>query len=327
MTNRLSLRKLSCALGTSLLVSPMLVGAQDFPDKPIKMVVAFSAGGGTDIVARQLGAKMAEQLGQQIIVENRAGAGGVIGTTQVARSPADGYTTFMATMGNLVVNPYIYDMQVDVAKDLTPVSKVVEVEFALLVHPSVPADTLEAFIDYAKKNPEAITYSSSGIGGGPHLAGELFDLTAKTKMTHIPYKGSGESLKDVVGGQVNATFDSLLQALPLIQQGRLKALAVLGSQRSKLLPDVPTAAEAGLPDYEFTNWYGVVVPSGTPKPVIQKLNDSIRKAVADPKLKTQIEDMGARVVGDSPEDFQQFIEKESKKWAYVVKAANIQTMK
>lgn len=325
---KMSLDKLVwCALGALCLLQPVAAQAPQYPEKPVRMVVAFSPGGGTDIVARRLSAKLTELLGQQFIVENRAGAGGVIGTTQVVRSPADGYTTLMATMGNLVVNPYIYDMPVDVNKDLAPVSKVVEVEFALLVHPSIPAANLKEFIDYVKSKPGEVSYSSSGIGGGPHLAGALFELTSGTSMMHVPYKGSGESLKDVVGGQVNATFDSLLQALPLIKEGRLKALAVLGGHRSALLPEVPTMAEAGLADYEFTNWYGLTIPSATPAPIVNTLSETVRAALADPTLRKQIEDMGARPVGDTPDEFRQFIQKESKKWEYVVKAADIKLKK
>lgn len=287
------------------------------------MLVAFAPAGGTDIVARLVAPRMADVLGQSVVVENRAGAGGVIGSEAAARSPADGYTTLMATMGNLAVNPYIYPMRIDVKRDLAPISKVVEVQFALLVHPSVPAKSLQEFIALAKSRPGHLTYSSSGTGGGPHLAGELFDMLAGTKLTHIPYKGSGQSFNDVIGGQVTATFDSLLQALPFIKEGRVRALAVLGSERSPLLPDVPTVAEAGVPGYEFTNWYGLTAPSGTPPEAIKKLNDSMRQVLRQPEVKQQLENMGARVVGDSPEAFRDFIAAENVKWEKVIRKAGI----
>lgn len=317
------LRTLTAAVAavTTSMAAPSM--GQTYPDKPIRMVVAFAPAGGTDIVARLVGPKLSEILGQSVVVENRAGAGGVIGSENVARSPADGYTTLMATMGNLAVNPYIYPMRIDVQKDLTPISKVVEVQFALLVHPSVPANTLQEFIALAKKKPGDITYSSSGVGGGPHLAGELFDSLAGTKLAHIPYKGSGQSLTDLLGGQVNATFDSLLQALPYIKEGKLRALAILGSERSPLLPNVPTVAEAGVPEYEFTNWYGLTAPAGTPPEAIQKLNDGIRQVLRQPDVKEKLEAMGARVVGDTPQEFGTFIASENVKWEKVIQRAGI----
>jgi len=316
-----SFRHAAWALAAAAVAGP--ASAQTYPDKPVRMVVAFAPAGGTDIVARLVAPRMAELFGQSVVVENRAGAGGVIGTENVAKAAPDGYTTLMVTMGNLAVNPYLYSMRVDVQRDLKPVSKVVEVQFALLVHPSVPAKTLREFIDLAKARPGHLTYSSSGIGGGPHLAGELFDSLAGTKLTHVPYKGSGQSLSDLIGGQVSGSFDSLLQALPYVRDGRLRALAILGSERSPLLPDVPTVAEAGVPGYEFTNWYGLVAPAGTPQPVVEKLNGAVRQVLGQPDIRRKLEDMGARVVGDSPEAFGKFIATENTKWEKVIRAAKI----
>ena len=317
------LRAMIATAAMAAACAAMPATANDYPTEPVRMVVAFAPGGGTDIVARLVGPKLSEILGQSVVVENRAGAGGVIGTENVARARADGHTTLMATMGNLAVNPYIYPMQIDVQQDLAPISKVVEVQFALLVHPSVPATTLQEFIALAKQKPGEINYSSSGVGGGPHLAGELFDSLAGTKLTHIPYKGSGQSLTDLLGGQVHATFDSLLQALPYINEGKLRALAVLGSERSPLLPDVPTVAEAGVAGYEFTNWYGLTAPAGTPDHAIKKLNDGIRQVLRQPDIKEKLEAMGARVVGDTPTEFRAFIASENDKWKDVIAKAGI----
>src|SRR4051812_8656485 len=232
-----------------------------FPTKPVRVIVAFPPGGGTDIVARVMAPKLAELWGgQQAIVDNRAGASGVIGTEAAARAAPDGYTWLLGTMGNLTVNQHLYPkMAVDPQRDLTALTQVVAVHFVMVAHPSLPAKNVKELIALAKARPGQINYSSSGPGGAPHLGGELLKSMAGIDLVHIPYKGSGPSFTDLLGGQVSLTFDSLLQALPYIKDGRLKALAVLGSKRSSLLPQVPTVAESGVPGYALTNWFGLTV--------------------------------------------------------------------
>ena len=296
-----------------------------FPTKPVRIIVAFPPGGGTDIVARVMAPKLAELWGgQQAIVDNRAGASGVIGTEAAARAAADGYTWLLGTMGNLTVNQYLYPkMPVDPQRDLTALTQVVAVHFVMVAHPSLPAKNVKELIALAKARPGQINYSSSGPGGAPHLAGELLKSMAGINLVHIPYKGSGPSFTDLLGGQVSLTCDSLLQALPYIKAGRLKALAVLGSKRSKLLPDVPTVAESGVPGYELTNWFGLVVPAATPKDLITRLYGDVSKVLAQPDVRDKIEGMGADVIGSTPDQFAAFMRAETAKWAKVIKQANI----
>jgi tripartite-type tricarboxylate transporter receptor subunit TctC len=304
-----------CAVGTAR--------AETFPDRPVRMIVAFPAGGGTDIVARLVAERLTKLWGQQVIVDNRGGAGGVIGTEAAARSPADGYTILMATLGNLSINPHLYKMSVDPLKDLTPISKVVDVTFMLVANPKVPAKSVKALIQLAKQQPGKITFSSSGVGGAPHLAGELFNQMAGVKLAHIPYKGSAPSFTDLIGGQVDVTFDSVVQGLPYVQSGKLRALAVLGNKRSPLLPDVPTLAEAGLKGYNFSNWFGLVAPAGVPADRIRKLNADVRKVLEEPAVKDQLQKMGALAAGNTPEAFGREIRDDSAKWGRIIKEQNI----
>jgi tripartite-type tricarboxylate transporter receptor subunit TctC len=297
--------------------------AETFPDKPVRMLVAFPAGGGTDIVARLIAERLTARWGQQVIVDNRGGAGGVIGTEIAARSAPDGYTIFMATLGNLSINPHLYKMNVDPVKDLTPISNVVDVNFVLVANPTFPAKTVKDLIELARKQPGQINFSSSGIGGAPHLAGELFNEMAGVKLTHVPYKGSAPSFTDLIGGQVAVTFDSLVQALPHIQAGKLRPLAVLASRRSALLPDVPTLAEAGVPGYDFANWFGLVAPAGVPADRIRKLNADVRAVLSQPAVQEQLARMGAVPAGDTPEQFGKLIRDESAKWARIIKEQDI----
>lgn len=319
-TLRLAAAAVACA-AASLCAS---AHAEKFPDKPLRMIVAFPAGGGTDIVARLIAERLTVAFGQQVIVDNRGGAGGVIGTELAARAPADGYTIFMATLGNMSINQHLYKMAVDPTKDLVPITEVVAVNFVMVTNPSVvPAKSVKELIDQAKSRPGQINYASSGVGGAPHLAGELFNEMAGVKLAHIPYKGSGPSFTDLLGGQVALTFDSLVQGLPYIQSGKLRALAVLGSSRSPLLPDVPTLSEAGLPGYDFTNWFGLVAPAGTPADRIRILHDAVAKVQQQPEVRDQLAKMGADVTSTTPAQFGQIISSDSAKWAKVIKEADI----
>jgi tripartite-type tricarboxylate transporter receptor subunit TctC len=297
--------------------------AQGFPVRPVKIVVAFSPGGGTDIVARLLGQKLTEMWGQQVIVENRAGASGTIGTEYAAKAPPDGYTLFMGTLGNLSVNKHLYPkMTVDPIRDFAPITKVVDVFFVLVAHPSVPAKNVAELIALAKSRPGYVTYGTSGPGGAPHLAAELLKRTANIDMTHVPYKASAQSFQDLLGGQVMITMDSQIQALPYIRDGRLRALGVLSAKRVPSLPDVPTIAET-VPGYELTNWFGLVAPAATPKDLLAKISTDVHKALQDQGLRDKVTALSAAVVGDTPEQFGATMRADSEKWARIIREANI----
>ena len=312
------------ALAAALAASTALAQSPAFPVKPVRIIVAFPPGGGTDIVARLLGQKLAESWGQQAVVDNRAGASGVIGTEAAARAAPDGYTWFMGTMGNLTVNQHLYKkMPVDPQRDLAAMTQVVAVHFVMVSHPSLPAKTVKELIALAKARPGQINYSSSGPGGAPHLGGELLKSMAGINLVHIAYKGSGPSFTDLLGGQVSLTFDSLVQAYPYIKAGKLNAMAVLGSKRSPLLPQTPTVAEAGVPGYELTNWFGLVVPAATPRELVTRLYNDVAKVLAQPDVRDKLQAMGADVIGSTPEQFSAFMRAETAKWAKVIKVAHI----
>jgi len=309
----------------TLLALLLVVGsAHAFPTKPVKIIVAFPPGGGTDIVARLIAPRLGEAWGQAVIVENRAGASGTVGTEVAARADPDGHTLFMATMGNMTANQHLYPkMAVDPLRAFAPITKVVDVHFVFLANPSLPANNVQELIVLAKKRPGEIAYSSSGPGGAPHLAMELFKRRAGVDLQHVPYKGSGPSFNDLIGGRVMLTMDSLVQSLPHIKAGRLKALAVLGPRRTALLPDVPTVAESGLPGYALTNWFGLLAPAATPKQVLVQLNADVLKVLRQEDLQKRIADLGADVVGNSAEEFGAAMRAESAQWAEVIKAAGI----
>jgi tripartite-type tricarboxylate transporter receptor subunit TctC len=299
--------------------------AQNFPAKPVRIVVPFPPGGGVDIVARVVAPKLTAQYGQQVIVENRAGAAGIIGTEFTARAAPDGYTWALATLGNLAANKHLYPtMTVDPLKDLAAVTQVVDVHFVMVAHPSLPAKTVPQLIALAKRLPPGeITFSSSGAGGAPHLGGELFNRLAGVKITHVPYKGSGPSFADLLGGHVSLTYDSLLQALPYIRDKKLVALGVLGGKRAAALPDVPTIAEQGVKGYELTNWFGLVVPAATPKDLIARIHGDFTRVLQEKDIRDRIAGMGADVVANSPEQFATFWRNESEKWGRVIREAGI----
>jgi tripartite-type tricarboxylate transporter receptor subunit TctC len=313
------------ALAALALLNCVSASAQttQFPAKPVRIIVAFPPGGGVDIVARVIGPKLSEMWGQQAIVENRAGASGVIGTEVAARAAPDGHTWLIGTMGNLAVNQYLYPkMAVDPQRDLAPVTQVVAVHFVMVAHPSLPARTVKDVIALARARPGQINYSSSGPGGAPHLGGELLKSMTGIDIVHIPYKGSGPSFVDLLGGQVSLTFDSLLQSLPYIKAGRLNAIAVMGPKRSPLLPQTPTIAET-IPGFALTNWFGLVVPTGTPREVIARVYSDVSKVLSQAEIRDKIRGMGADVVGSPPDQFAAFMRAETAKWAKIVKEANI----
>jgi len=289
----------------------------------VRIIVAFPPGGGTDIVARLVGARLADAWRQPVVVENRAGASGTIGTEIAARAEPDGHTLFMATMGNMTANQHLYaKMAVDPLRAFAPITKVVDVHFVFMANPSLPANNVRELIELAKQRPGEIPYSSSGPGGAPHLAMELFKRQAGVDLAHIPYKGSSPSINDLIGGRVMVTMDSLVQSYPHIKSGRLKALAVLSPGRTALLPDVPTVGET-LPGYALTNWFGLLAPAATPKDIVSKIYIDTSHVLKETDLRKRIADLGADVVGNPPEEFGAAMRAESAQWAEVIKAANI----
>ena len=308
-----------------LLALLLLAGAAEaFPTKPVRIIVAFPPGGGTDIVARVVGQKLGEGWNQAVVVENRAGASGTIGTESAARAEPDGHTLFMATMGNMTANQHLYPkMAVDPLRAFAPITKVVDVHFVFLANPALAANSVGELIELAKRRPGDIAYSSSGPGGAPHLAMELFKRQASVDLMHIPYKGSSPSISDLIGGRVMLSMDSLVQSFPHLKAKRLKALAVLGPRRAALLPEVPTIAESGLPGYALTNWFGLLAPAATPKETVLKIHADVIRVLRDPEAKKRIADLGADVVGNSPEEFGAAMRAESAQWAEIIKAANI----
>lgn len=310
--------------GGVLVTLSCMAAAQNFPNKPVRIVVPFPPGGGVDIVARVVGPRLAAQYGQQVIVENRAGAAGIIGTEFTARSAPDGYTWAIATLGNLAANKHLYSkMTVDPLKDLAPVTQVVDVHFVMVAHPSLPVRNVRQLIALAKSRPGDIVYASSGAGGAPHLGGELFNRLAGVNIRHVPYKGSGPSFADLLGGHVQLTYDSMLQALPYIRDKKLVALGILGPKRVAALPDLPTIAEQGVAGYALTNWFGLVVPAATPKDLIARIHGDFTRTLQEKEIRDKITGMGADVVGNTPEQFGKFWRDESDKWAKVIKDANI----
>ena len=308
------------ALGALLALVATAASAQTYPTKPIRLVVPFPPGGATDILARDVAQKLTEAWGQQVIVDNRPGAGGNIGSELVAKSAPDGYTLEMGTVGTHAINASLYaKMPYDHVKDFVPVILVAGVPNVLVVNPAVPANSVAELIAYAKANPGKLNLASSGNGTSIHLSGELFKFMAGVQMTHVPYKGSAPALQDLIGGQVQLMFDNLPPSLPQIKAGKLRALAVTSLARAPALPDVPTMAEAGLPGYEASSWFGVLAPAGTPPAIVTKLNAEIARWLATPEAKEKLSKQGANAAGGTPEDFAKHIAAETAKWAKVVK--------
>lgn len=293
-----------------------------YPNKPIKMVVPFPPGGTTDILARAVAADLQKSLGQPVIVDNKAGAGGNIGSDYVAKSAPDGYTLLMGTVGTHAINVSLYPkMPYDAVKDFSPVSLVAGVPNVLVAAPNYPVNSVKDLIDAAKKSPDAVTFASSGSGTSIHLSGELFKQLAGVQMTHVPYKGSSAALPDVMSGQVNVMFDNAPSVMPQIKGGKLKAIAVTSSKRSPALPNVPTIAESGVAGFEASSWFGVLAPAGTPKDIVEKLSQAIAKALQTTEMKDRLAAQGADAVGNTPEQFAAHIKAEIDKWAKVVKAS------
>ena len=304
------------------LASVAVAAHAQYPNKPIKMVVPFSAGGTTDILARAVAAELQKAFGQPVVVENKAGAGGNIGSDFVAKAPPDGYTLLMGTVGTHAINVALYPkMPYDAVKDFVPISLVAGVPNVLVAAPGFAVNSVKDLIDLAKKSPDKTTFASSGNGTSIHLSGELFKQLAGVQMTHIPYKGSSAALPDVMSGQVNVMFDNAPSVMPQIKGGKLKAIAVTSSMRSPALPNVPTIAESGLPGFEASSWFGVLAPAATPKDIVDKLSQTIAKAVQSTEFKERLAAQGAEGVGNTSEQFTAHIKAEIDKWAKVVKAS------
>ncbi|CAB3716563.1 Bug family tripartite tricarboxylate transporter substrate binding protein [Achromobacter kerstersii] len=295
-----------------------------WPDKVIRIVVPFAAGGSTDLIARKVAEGLGQRLSANVIVENRPGAGGTVGTEYVARQPADGYTILMGSVSTHGSAPCVYSkLPYDAIKDFTPLTVVATIPNVMSVNQSVPANTLQEFVALLKKDPEKYSFASNGQGTSNHLAAELFKTTAGVSMVHVPYRGSGPALIDLVGGQINMMMDVVMTSYPYIKDGKLKALAVTSPQRSTMLPDVPTVAESGYPGYEAMVWFGMLAPANLPEPLRQKLTDGLVQTLHAPAMKTYLEQQGAQVSDVAGPAFGTMIKDEISKWCQVVKKADI----
>ena len=306
------------------LLPALAAQAQPYPSKPIRFVSAFAPGGTTDILARILADKLREQVGQPVIVENRPGAGGNIGSDYVAKAAPDGYTLLMGASGPLAVNVSLFaSMPFDPRRDFVPVVQITAAPLVLVVPANSPINSVGDLLAEARKPGARLNYGSAGPGSPQHVTAELFKYMAKVDMTHVPYKSAGQSIADLVGGQLSASFEAMIPAIPHIKAGKLRALAVTGAERSPLLPDVPTVAEAGVPGFESTAWYGVVVPAGTPPDVVKRLNAEFAKILTQPDVKQRITELGGLQVPLSAESFGKLINAEIDKWGAVVKASGM----
>jgi tripartite-type tricarboxylate transporter receptor subunit TctC len=308
----------------ALSLAALPVSAQDYPSRPIMLVVPYTAGGGNDAMARIVAEKMSKTLGQQIVIENRGGAGGTIATRAAARSVPDGYTLVLGGTGTLAINPTLYaNAGYDPRKDFAPVGLIATSALVVLVHPNVQARSIAELIALARKVPGKLNYASAGPGSGIHLAAELFASMAGVKLTHIPYRGSAPALNDLLGGHVDIYFSSLPPAVGIAGEGKVRALAVTGPQRSHVFPDLPTVAEAGLPGYEAVLHYGIAAPAGTPPPIIAKLNAALREALASEETRALLVSTGAEPLPSTPEEYAADIDREETKWSRIVREAGV----
>lgn len=318
MTRRLALAAFAAALAASL---PAL--AQDYPAKPVKIVVPFPAGGPTDVLTRFLADKLGKACGQPVVVENKPGAGGAIGADFVAKSPADGYTLVMATASTHSIGPYVGKVPYDPVKDFTPAVWVGNATNLLVVSNGVPASNVRELIALAKKDPGKLNYATSGIGTISHLTSELFASMAGIQLTHVPYKGTQQSIPDLISGQVSILFDNIMTAQPNVKAGKVKAIAISSPNRSPLLPDVPTVAESGLPGFKSVVWFGLLGPAGTPKAVVDRVNAEMNRALQLPDVKDRFSQLGFEPAGGSPADFAQVIQDDATAWQKVIRDAKV----
>jgi tripartite-type tricarboxylate transporter receptor subunit TctC len=314
-------------LGLSVLLAPITARAQDFPNRQIRLIVPFPAGGPNDIIARLVGQRMSELCKQNIIIDNRSGQAGVLGTDVVAKAAPDGYTIGIVSASSLVINPAMEKIAYDPQKDLAPVTLVTTVPEMLVVASNVPANNMAELVALARAQPGKLNFASAGVGGLPHLAGELFKLTAKIDIVHVPYRGAAPAINDLLGQQVQMVFLDLPVILPQIKAGKLKPIALGARHRAPTAPDVPTTAEVGMPDLLIENWYGMIAPAGTPEKIIAELNRVANEAMNEPSVKQKLADQGLTVAGDTPQQFRDFIGSETTKWAKVMKDAGVKIEK
>jgi tripartite-type tricarboxylate transporter receptor subunit TctC len=308
---------------TILVLFQSISNAQSYPNKPIKIVIGFPPGGAIDTLARVLAPKMSKELGQSVVIENKGGAGGVIGMQFVANADPDGYTLFFGTLGNFSITPaMVKDLPYNVQRDFTPITQVASSPFIVFVNPLIPVKNVNDLISYAKANPGKVYFSSSGNGGLPHMAGEIFNEVAGIKLIHVPYKGSAPSITDVIGGQVQLTFEAIAIGLPYLKSGKLKGIATTDNKRLAILPDLPTVAES-LPQFVLKNWFGLAAPKNTTSDKINLIHNSLLNAMKDPEVMKTMNELGLQPVGDSPEEFTQFIRQETNKWQSFISKSNI----
>lgn len=322
---RATLTGLALGLSLGLTTTAALAdAAAGFPNKPVRIVVTFPPGGSSDAMIRLLAPKMGETLGQQVVVDNRPGAGGNIGLSLVAKAPADGYTLGLGAAGGLAANVSLYpQMPFDPIKDLQPISSVAAIPFLIVAHPSMPAANLKELLALARSQPDKLTIGHGGNGTAMHLTEALFAQMADIQWTDVAYKGTGPATTDAMGGQIPLAISDMPAALQLVRTQRLKALAVTSAKRLSALPDVPTVAEAGLPGYESVGWFGMVAPAGTPPAIVKKVNAALQTALNDPATQASIRNLGVEPAGSTPEEFGAFIKSETAKWARVIQKANI----
>ena len=317
------MRKIRIPIITALLACACVVHAQQYPAKPIRLVVGFAAGGPSDVAARTIAQKLTEKWGQQVIVDIRPGAGGNIASEIVAKAPADGYTLLEPAFAH-AVNPFLYSkLPFDTLKDFAPVLLFASIANVLVVHPSIPAQSVKELIAFAKTRPGQLSYGSSGNGTASHLAGELLNLMGGIKIPHIPYKGLAPAHTEVMGGQIGLLFDGIVTGIPAVKAGRLRALAVTTVKRWQGTPDIPTMSEAGLTGFEVNSWYGLIAPAGTPREIIMKLNTEVARSLREPDARERLYSIGAEPMNNTPEEFAAYINAEMAKWSKVVKTAGI----
>jgi tripartite-type tricarboxylate transporter receptor subunit TctC len=305
-------------------LAPLAPAQEAYPSKPVRIIVPFAAGGVADLLPRIVGEKLTQKWGQPVVVENKVGAAGNIGMAEGARAAPDGYTLLLAPAGNLTVNPKLFpNLPFDTYRDLTPVTLLAQSPNVLVVHPSVPAKSFQELIAYAKANPGKLNFASPGEGSGAHLAGELLKIEAGIDATHVPYKGIAPAVNDLLGGQVQMMFAGISTVLQHVKAGKLVALAIASPKRNPQLPDVPTVSESGLPGFDVTSWYGIVVRAGTPPAIVQKVQRDMTEALQSAEVQSRLAALGLEPVGDTPSEFDALIKAETKKWGAIVEKAGI----
>ena len=314
----------SFVLGAALLLAAGAALAQNYPSRPVRFVVPYAPGGSTDTLARTIGITLTGHLGQQVVVDNRPGANGDIGMSIVAKAPPDGYTIVLGYIANLGIGPALYaKMPYDPVKDFASITQVAGASNIVVVHPSLPAKSLKELIAYGKANPQKISFATSGVASIGHLTGELLNGMAGISMVHVPYKGSGQAITDLVGGHIKMMISGMASTLPHVRTGKLVGIATTGIKRTPATPEIPTIAESGFPGFEASSWFGVLAPAGTPRTVVMRLNADIRKTLQDPAVEKRLANIGFEIVSGTPEQFTAYIKSEIVKWTKVVKAAGV----